>query len=466
MIQNASLFGRVLCSDLLKQRSARTYQTTRFNICGSSKNKQNYCKRKTKCIFHQVFILVMSSTFNQCPLEKFEFTLETLKDYVQEHEIHFDSLAIAAGPQPKTEDSTNSKPLCRIISNYIGNQLAMYLPIHPLEGYESEQKKQKLINMIIDAIKYGAELNIKYVCLLGTTPSITNYGKDIIERLKLIPFLNHIILTTAHATTLSCMATNCEYVLNKTKRIMKNEIIGVLGCGSIGYGSMLTIMATLNKNNYPRKILLCDVQKQLARMNRLKHELRNEFKYKGIITVVISEKHGTNDLFYESSVILGATSRPNILNPYKLRRGCIIIDDSAPHCFDEIKAWKRFKEKKDILFIEGGLVNIPGKQVEFFAKLKSDRVKVFYDIFGGLDDKIFSCRLGGMLLAKFADKVKPILGPVKYMDGVLRLKLFKEIGIEGCMHHVARSNILRDGHLTYDAIDEFIACTNVLSSKL
>eukprot|EP01084_Bolivina_argentea_P095392 171511_1 len=392
--------------------------------------------------------------FNADRLKKFDFTLENLRHYVNNHSIKIHSMSLSTTIR-------QNKPWARIVSNCIGNQLSIYLPFNYSETFKNKEMQKQLVREIIKQIQYGYELGIKHFTFLATTPSLTNYGRDVIEELKVVnnALLNSIVITTSHATTLACMTVNTQFVLKHTNRNIRNEIIGVLGCGSIGYGSILTLISTLNKTEYPNKILLCDTKKKLNRVIQLKNDLQNIFKYNGNnIDIIISKKETTNDLFYESTLILGATNRANVLNPDKLRRGCIIVDDSAPHCFDEVKAWKRFKNQKDIFFVEGGFVQIPEDwTIDIFSSINNPKVVEYLTQLPG--NKVFSCRLGGMLLHRFPNEVKPILGPVKYIDGIQRLKLFRKIGIKGCAFHCGRSKELYGKILPHQSFQQFIDAT-------
>ena len=65
--------------------------------------------------------------------------------------------------------------------------------------------------------------------------------------------------------------------------------------------------------------------------------------------------------FYQSSFILGAVNIPDIIEVEKLKPNTIIVDDSAPHCFNVEKAINRLNTKSDILFTEGGILRAPYK---------------------------------------------------------------------------------------------------------
>lgn len=65
------------------------------------------------------------------------------------------------------------------------------------------------------------------------------------------------------------------------------------------------------------------------------------------------------DKVYDASVIVGATNVPDVLDITRVHQGTVIVDDSAPHCFDVKLAIERAEAKADILFTEGGLLSSP-----------------------------------------------------------------------------------------------------------
>ena len=62
---------------------------------------------------------------------------------------------------------------------------------------------------------------------------------------------------------------------------------------------------------------------------------------------------------YESTLIIGATNVPNVLDIKQVQPGTLIVDDSGPHCFDPELAIQRLQQQEDILFTEGGVLQLP-----------------------------------------------------------------------------------------------------------
>ena len=58
-------------------------------------------------------------------------------------------------------------------------------------------------------------------------------------------------------------------------------------------------------------------------------------------------------------MIVGATNTPRILSVDRLAPGTLIVDDSAPHCFDKPQMIQRLDERGDVLFTEGGVLELP-----------------------------------------------------------------------------------------------------------
>ena len=65
------------------------------------------------------------------------------------------------------------------------------------------------------------------------------------------------------------------------------------------------------------------------------------------------------DDVYEATLIVGATNAADILDIDRLLPGALVVDDSAPHCFRPDKAFRRLRDRGDILFTEGGTLAAP-----------------------------------------------------------------------------------------------------------
>ena len=60
--------------------------------------------------------------------------------------------------------------------------------------------------------------------------------------------------------------------------------------------------------------------------------------------------------------------------------------------------------------------------------------KFWQKYFEDRQGRIFSCTLGGMLLAKYPNNVSCLIGEPTYNEGLKRIKLMKECGIQGTLY--------------------------------
>src|SRR5262249_43657328 len=109
---------------------------------------------------------------------------------------------------------------------------------------------------------------------------------------------------------------------------------------------------------HPRQIALCDVYDRRNWIEVIAERLERDLAYRGRLAVLKSGS-GVPDEIYESTALLGATNVPHVLDIQRVRPGTLIVDDSAPHCFDEQAALRRLTEQADILVAEGGMLRSP-----------------------------------------------------------------------------------------------------------
>jgi hypothetical protein len=130
----------------------------------------------------------------------------------------------------------------------------------------------------------------------------------------------------------------------------------VVGLGSIGAASAELLLAVSSAT--PEHIVLADISREEAVLRAFAAHLENTYDLKGRVTVAISDPH-LRDEVYESSLLLGATNYPCVIDIDRLRPGSILIDDSYPHSFDVDLAFKRLSRSNDVLFSVAGLVLAP-----------------------------------------------------------------------------------------------------------
>jgi hypothetical protein len=146
-----------------------------------------------------------------------------------------------------------------------------------------------------------------------------------------------------------------ERALQEGGRDLARESVAILGVGSIGYATLRLMLRCLP---HPRRILLCDVFGKKAWLDQVAREVVDDLGFKGQVAVAAPGRELPPEI-YQSGLIIGATNVADVLSIGAVRPGTVIVDDSAPHCFAAADAIRRFEAERDILFTEGGVVQLP-----------------------------------------------------------------------------------------------------------
>ncbi len=237
-----------------------------------------------------------------------------------------------------------------VIETSIGRAALITLPLFSSELYTD---KKVVSELICRSMSIASGIGARAVSLTGLLPSAANYGKDILSELPGTVKLP--IVTTGHATTTAAVILSIENILQQAGRNIENEIVGFLGMGSMGVASLRLLLRCLPQ---PKEIMICDVIQKSDFLETLKREIIDGAGFKGEVKIIKSEGEIPSG-FYDSTLIVGATNVPDILDISKIRPGSLIVDDSGPHCFRTDHAVKRFNDKRDILFTEGGVLKCP-----------------------------------------------------------------------------------------------------------
>ncbi|HXJ39396.1 MAG TPA: non-ribosomal peptide synthetase, partial [Bryobacteraceae bacterium] len=237
----------------------------------------------------------------------------------------------------------------------VGRIATFVLPRFASELYV---ERSGLIQLIVTALDMARDLGARAVSLTGLLPSATDYGRAIARTLVGRDDLPS--LTTGHGTTTAAVVLTVERTLELTGRHLQKERLGCVGLGSIGLTSLRLLLRCLP---HPQEITICDVYTKHADLEILKEDLHNRYRYSGRITVADA---GGADAIYNSTLIIGATNVAAVLNVDLLKPGTIVIDDSAPHCFDVEAALERLRSTGDILPVEGGILRSPAPIGEVF----------------------------------------------------------------------------------------------------
>ncbi|MCA9971601.1 MAG: amino acid adenylation domain-containing protein, partial [Anaerolineales bacterium] len=263
---------------------------------------------------------------------------------------------------------------------------------------------------IAAALAFAGELGARTVALTGLIPSATDYGRAIRAAVAGRPGLPRI--STGHAVTTAAVVLTVERLLAESGRDLAAERVGFLGLGSIGAASLRLMLSVLP---HPRALLLCDLYSKRAELEALRAELVGALGYRGEV-VLIESRTAVPAPFYEATLMVGATSVADVLAVPALRPGTLLVDDSGPHCFDVAQAIRRFQDHGDILFTEGGVLQLPQparrlRYVPAAAAAAADRPwqKMFL-----VDDRreIMGCAFSSVLSARYPD-LQPTVGEIE-----------------------------------------------------
>lgn len=247
-------------------------------------------------------------------------------------------------------DSLNGKAwLHRLWNTPWGRIGLILLPSWGQQLYQDKSNTQALLHK---AVSFAQALGATSISLTGVIPSATQYGKDIMDiaQDKTLPDI-----TTGHATTTATVVLTIQSALAQTERSLDEECVGFVGLGSIGLTSLELMLSVLP---HPRSLILCDLYTRQAHLQQIKQRLITHHGFAGDIIIVESDTT-VPSAFYQASLIVGATNVPNVLSIDSIQAGTIIVDDSAPHCFDTQQAIERIEQQGDLLIAEGGMLRSP-----------------------------------------------------------------------------------------------------------
>jgi hypothetical protein len=333
-------------------------------------------------------------------------------------------------PEAVLEDWYEHLPTVNwIIETSLGRIAVVMLPRFHSELYAD---KQDLVASIVEALKISRRIGARTVSLTGLLPSATDYGQAIAKKTAEIGGLPTV--TTGHATTVGAVVLSVARILLEAGRDLAHEEVAFLGMGSIGQASLRLMLRSLP---HPRKIILCDIYGKLGWLQKIRDEIISGSKFKGAVEIAASG-HQLPPEIYDAGLIVGATNVPDLLETGSLKPGTLIVDDSAPHCFNSRKAVERFKRHEDILFTEGGalLMRDPIRRVRYLPR----RVERMIDPSALASFSwrhpfhIAGCAFSSLLLARF-EKLKPTLGLIDDDSCRDHYELIRQLGYEAGRLH-------------------------------
>ncbi len=286
-----------------------------------------------------------------------------------------------------------------------------------LPCYESDfYKNQAAVKApVLAALKLAAEAGAKTVSLTGVIPSTTDQGREVLRWIAGPGKLPEI--TTGDATRAATIVKSVEGILAAAGRRIENEIVSVVGLGSIGFGTLQLMLDVLKA---PKKLILCDPYQTDDQMSRIRDRVRDA-GYMGQVDIV---KNGgaLPPEVYEASLVVASSNLPGVLRIPALRPGALVVDYSFPPVFKIEEAVKRFSADGDILFTTGGELSLPEVVSETIylpddlEGLDEGVQNAFLNFLGGRDrHEITGCVLASLVTGQ-EENVKATTGPLENAD--------------------------------------------------
>ncbi|MFO7612988.1 MAG: phosphopantetheine-binding protein, partial [Clostridia bacterium] len=292
--------------------------------------------------------------------------------------------------------------------------------------------REKTIALCVDAAKMAEAAGARAISLTGLIPSATNRGLDIAEAIQKAGI--KIDVTTGHPTTAAAVLLSLVRLLSESGRHMAGEAVCILGVGSIGSAVTKLILEKLPS---PASITLCDLPGSIKRMERLKKELRDDLGFDREIKLSYSDGSRLPDEVYKSSLIIGATNAPDVLDINSLLPGALIIDDSGPHCFAPAAARDRIMNRGDLLATEGGVLEVPGiieNKLYLPGGIDDSLISRYHSHFAS-EKQITGCIFSSLMTA--SDKgIKPSVGDIDTRDCVSNFCKLTRMGYRGANLHI------------------------------
>jgi len=307
--------------------------------------------------------------------------------------------------------------------------------------------KQDAVRVVVEALELAASVGAKAVSLTGIIPSATDYGRAVTAAIQDRSDLP--VVTTGHGTTTASVVLSIKGILERARRDPSQERMAFVGLGSIGQATLRLMMRALP---HPRELLLCDIYSKRQDLERLRDEVI-QAGYRGRVAVAES-RAGLPDEVYGASFIFGATNVPNVLDIDRVASGTLIVDDSAPHCYDPRKAIARFERDRDILFTEGGMLSSdhPVRDLSWMPSFATRRLsgEQLEPFLRRDSSEFWGCMFSSLLTAKF-DDLEPTYGMVSPDVTSLHLDRLQQLGIRAAKLHCDRYE------LPSGLVEEFVA---------
>ncbi|MDH3601653.1 MAG: amino acid adenylation domain-containing protein [Candidatus Tectomicrobia bacterium] len=303
------------------------------------------------------------------------------------------------------------------------------LIVLPCLGDELYRDSTDLIAVTTEALALARQIGAETVSLTGLLPSATDYGRALARAIAKRRDMPRV--STGHATTTSAVVLMIDKLVQESERQLTQECVGFLGMGSIGLTSLYLMLHVLP---HPAEILLCDVYQKYRDLETIRQTVVEKFGFQGSVRIVASSGSAVPLAFYASTLIVGATNVPDILDINHVQPGTLIVDDSAPHCFNPEQAIQRLQQHGDLLFTEGGALWSPEPIRELrYVPSSADHTMTVPQLdaaFGRHNPHhIMGCTLSGLLSSRF-DQLQPTIGLMDHRTSYQHYVVLRQLGFQ------------------------------------
>lgn len=271
-------------------------------------------------------------------------------------------------------------------------------------------------------LKFSSKLLSKqsrYVGLGGWWPLLTKRGHAVQNLSRQLG----VQVTTGHCGTLCSLYLTLQRLANIGKVPLEDLTLCIVGVGKMGQNVVKLLDGKV------KKMLLVDTNSIKVERFAAQFSSKNYTSYE-ILQAPSAEK--MMRMIRSSHIAIFTTSNLRRIVPDQaLPDATIILDDSRPEAVA-----RSYDERRGIVVLEGGLLKIPGIQLD-------------YDFGFGIDSNVFGCVGETYLLASDKGRrLAPTLGEVSSDNFWQMLTSAKEFGVEegdlkSGIHHVA-TNVIRN----------------------
>ena len=280
-----------------------------------------------------------------------------------------------------------------------------------------------LVDFIVEALELARRVGARTVSLTGLIPSATDYGHAVNHKVKVLQRRDLPKVTTGHATIAATVVLSILRILEESGRDPRQEKIGILGLGSIGKTALRLMLRCLP---HPAQITLCDIYSNWNSMKLIGKELVDELGFRGSVRMLALTTRIPQE-FYDSTLIVGTSNVPDVLDLELVRSGTLIVDDHRPQCFKEEDGLQRVQTQGDILFTEGDTLQSPDPvtHLRYLPRRAEKKApKIFQQLYARCHPfRIKGCVFSSLLSARY-EELEPTLG---FVDDQAALRHYRKL---------------------------------------